>query len=139
MPMLQRHGFTATFYIVNAFVGQPGYMTWDQIASLRDAGMEIGAHTLDHLMLTRLELGEMQRQISQSKLELEKRLGIRVHSFSYPVGDYDWTVEEQVRAAGYENAATTRWDDNYADALGLPRRRVAGGTTVDELVWIVTN
>ncbi len=136
-PVLARHGFTATFYVVNNFVGQPGYLTWEQVMALRDAGMEIGAHTLDHLMLTRLEGGEMQRQIAVSKADLEQRLGTPVRSFSYPVGDYDWAVEEQVRAAGFENATSTRWDDNYGDPLGLPRRRVAGGTTVDEFGWIV--
>jgi peptidoglycan/xylan/chitin deacetylase (PgdA/CDA1 family) len=139
LPALQRHGFTATFYIVSGFVGQPAYMSWDQLAQLRDAGMEIGAHTVDHQMLTRLDLPEMQRQIAQSRQDLEQTLGISVSSFCYPVGDYDATVVDQVRAAGYASAVTTRWDSNYADLLTLPRRRVAGGTTGEELGWIVTS
>jgi peptidoglycan/xylan/chitin deacetylase (PgdA/CDA1 family) len=139
LPVLRRYGFSATFYIVDNFVGQPGYMTWEQVLALRDEGMEIGSHTLDHMMLTRLDSGEMQRQIVQSKADLEQHLGMPIRSFSYPVGDYDWAVEEQVRSAGFENATSTRWDDNYSDVLGLPRRRVAGGTTVEELMWIVTS
>lgn len=139
LPILQRYGFTATFYIVSGFVGQPGYMGWDQLARLRDAGMEIGAHTVDHQMLTRLDLPEMQRQIAQSRQDLERELGISISSFCYPVGDYDETVVDQVRAAGYTSAVTTRWDDNYSDLYTLPRRRVAGGTTGEELGWIVTS
>jgi peptidoglycan/xylan/chitin deacetylase (PgdA/CDA1 family) len=139
LPILQQYEFQATFYIATAFIGQPAYMNWDQVAALRDAGMEIGAHTIDHQMLTRLEFGEMQRQIAQSKLDLERQLGIAVTSFCYPVGDYDGTVVEQVRAAGFRSAVTTRWDNNYADLLTLPRRRVAGGTTAEELGWIISS
>jgi peptidoglycan/xylan/chitin deacetylase (PgdA/CDA1 family) len=139
LPILQQYGFQATFYIATAFIGQPAYLNWDQVAALRDAGMEIGAHTIDHQMLTRLEFGEMQRQIAQSKQDLERQLNIAVSSFCYPVGDYDSTVVEQVRAAGFWSAVTTRWDTNYADLFTLPRRRVAGGTTAEEFGWIVSS
>src|SRR5262245_55563285 len=55
VPILQRYGMHGAFYIVNSFVGQPGYMNWEQLAALRDAGMEIGAHTVSHLDLTTLD------------------------------------------------------------------------------------
>ncbi|GAB4120766.1 MAG: hypothetical protein Fur005_32180 [Roseiflexaceae bacterium] len=139
LPILRQYGFFATFYIVPNFVDQPGYLTWAEVASLRDAGMEIGSHTLDHVMLTRTAPEEVARQVRESKLVLEQRLGISVSSFCYPVGDYDGYSIEAVRAAGYGNAVTTRWDANYSELLALPRRRVAGGTTAEELGWIVSN
>jgi peptidoglycan/xylan/chitin deacetylase (PgdA/CDA1 family) len=138
-PILQRYGFSATFYIVTGFVGQPGYMGWEQVAALRDSGMEIGSHTIDHLMLTQTDPVEMARQITQSKQDLEHLLGVPITSFCYPVGDLNGFVVEQVRAAGYANAVTTRWDNNYSDPLTLPRRRVEGGKTPEELGWIVMN
>jgi peptidoglycan/xylan/chitin deacetylase (PgdA/CDA1 family) len=139
LPILRQYGFLATFYIVPNFIDQPGYLTWAEVASLRDAGMEIGSHTLDHVMLTRTAPEEVARQVRESKLVLEQRLGISVSSFCYPVGDYDGYSIEAVRAAGYGNAVTTRWDTNYSELLALPRRRVAGGTTAEELGWIVSN
>jgi hypothetical protein len=42
-----------------------------------------------------------------------------------------------VRASGYLNATTTRWDGDYSDMLALPRRRVAGGTPLDGFAAIV--
>ena len=137
LPVLQRYGFTATFYIVSGFVGQSGYMGWEQLAGLRDAGMEIGAHSVDHLNLTSLDSAEASRQIAQSKADIERGLGINVTSFCYPAGLYDAAIEEQVRAAGFLSATTTRWDSDYSDPLALPRRRVAGGTGVDRFVGIV--
>lgn len=139
LPILQRYGFQATFYVVSGFVGQPGYLNWEQLANMRDAGMEIGSHSIDHPSLTRLEAPEITRQVVQSRATLEQQLGIAVTSFCYPSGDYDGFVREQVANAGYQSAVTTRWDDNTADLLALPRRRVAGGTTPEELGWIVAN
>lgn len=137
LPLLQRYNMQGTFYIVNSFVGQPGYMTWEQLATLRDSGMEIGAHTMSHLNLTTLDQATAAYEISQSKSELDQRLSISVTSFCYPAGFYDANIEALVQAAGFSNATTTRWDDDYSDALALPRRRVAGGTALDGFVGMV--
>ena len=137
LPVLKRYGLVATFYIVTNFVGQPGYMTWEQVAELRDSGMEIGAHTIDHLDLRTLDPTEMLRQIAQSKSDLESKLRISVTSFCYPAGFYDPAIEEMVRASGYLNATTTRWDNDISDILALPRRRISGGTALDGFAWIV--
>jgi peptidoglycan/xylan/chitin deacetylase (PgdA/CDA1 family) len=137
LPVLQRYGFTATFYIVSGFVGQPAYMSWEQLAALRDAGMEIGAHTLDHTDLTTLDPATADNEIVQSKADLEGQLGISVVSFCYPSGQYNWGIEEQTSAAGYLSATTTRWDSDYSDMMALPRRRISGETTLDGFAAIV--
>jgi peptidoglycan/xylan/chitin deacetylase (PgdA/CDA1 family) len=137
LPVLKRYGLVATFYIVTNFVGQPGYMTWEQLAELRDAGMEIGAHTVSHPDLTMLDWETASIEIAQSKADLDQHLNINVTSFCYPTGLYNAGVEEQVRAAGYLNATTTRWDNDTSDIMALPRRRISGGTALDAFVWIV--
>lgn len=137
LPVLQRYGLLATFYIVTNFVGQPGYMTWEQVAALRDAGMEIGAHTVSHLDLTSLDWDTASFEIGQSKAELDRHLGLNVTSFCYPTGLYNATIEEQVRAAGFANATTTRWDNDNSDVMALPRRRISGGTALESFAWIV--
>jgi peptidoglycan/xylan/chitin deacetylase (PgdA/CDA1 family) len=137
LPVLRRYGFSATFYIISGFVGQPGYMTWEQIAALRDAGMEIGAHTVSHLDLTSLDWGTAGYEIAQSKADIEHHLGGSVLSFCYPTGLYNPAIEEQVRSAGYGSATTTRWDGDYSDILALPRRRVSGETSLDGFAAIV--
>lgn len=137
LPILQQYGFTATFYIVSDFVGSPGYIGWEEIADLRDAGMEIGAHSVTHPDLTALDLATAEWQITQSKRDLEQRLGVTVVSFCYPTGLYNATLETLVSAAGYTSATTTRWDFNTSDLFALPRRRVAGGTGVEAFAAIV--
>jgi peptidoglycan/xylan/chitin deacetylase (PgdA/CDA1 family) len=137
LPVLGQYGYTATFYVVSGLVGLPGYMTWEQLAALRDAGMEIGAHTIDHPDLTTLDMYEAERQIAQSKADLERGLGIEVVSFCYPAGMYNATLAEQVRAAGFLSATTTRWDADYSDVMALPRRRISGGTAAESFAWIM--
>jgi len=51
-PLLQRHGFGATFYVCefppDFADNKQQYMTWEQIRDLDTAGFEIGNHTLTH-------------------------------------------------------------------------------------------
>lgn len=137
LPVLHHYGFTATFYIISGRVGQPGYLTWDELIAMHNAGMEIGSHTINHYDLTALAPLEARRQIVQSKAELEQRLGFPVKDFAYPSGRYNQAIEQQVRAAGYQSAATTRWDNDYRDVFALPRRRISGGTSVKAFAAIV--
>jgi peptidoglycan/xylan/chitin deacetylase (PgdA/CDA1 family) len=137
LPVLHHYGFTATFYIISGRVGQPGYLTWDELIAMHNAGMEIGSHTINHYNLTALAPLEARRQIVQSKAELEQRLGFPVKDFAYPSGRYNRAIEQQVRAAGYQSAVTTRWDNDYRDVFALPRRRISGGTSVKAFAAIV--
>ena len=137
LPTLQRYGFIGTFYLVNNFMGQPGYMSWEQAGEMNKAGMEIGAHTLDHLDLTVIDQGEARRQIEQSKIDIEARLGVIVSSFCYPSGRYTGETVALVRELGFANATTTRWDDDYSDPFAYPRRRIEGGKDVDVFAAVV--
>ena len=137
LPTLQRFGFTATFYIVNNFVGNGPYMSWQQIKSLHDLGMEIGAHTLDHRDLTKISLDDARHEIIDSKAGIEAQLGITVTSFCYPSGRLNDQVVAIVREAGYANATTTRNDADYSDALLYPRRRILGGESLAGFVGMV--
>jgi peptidoglycan/xylan/chitin deacetylase (PgdA/CDA1 family) len=137
LPILRAYGFTATFYVVSSFVGRPGYMGWDELAALRDAGMQIGAHSVDHLDLTQLDPQSAAWQIAQSGAELARGLGIDITSFCYPAGLYDAAIVAQTRAAGYQSAVTTRWDSDISDLFALPRRRVAGNTSAESFAALV--
>lgn len=61
--------------------------TWDQLRELAAGGISIGAHTVTHPILSRLEHpDEVEREILASKAELENRLQRPVTSFAYPNG-----------------------------------------------------
>ncbi|MBC8159721.1 MAG: polysaccharide deacetylase family protein [Roseiflexaceae bacterium] len=135
LPVLRHYGFTATFYIVPGFVGRPGYMTWQQLAVLRDSGMEIAAHSMGHGDLAGMAFEQAHAEIVQSRAVIEAELGVAVASFSYPAGSYTPEVAEAVQAAGYTNAVTTWPGANFERLYELPRRRVMGGEVIDGFAW----
>lgn len=139
LPLLQRFGFTATFYIVTDFVGRPGYMTWDDIRNLQANGMEIGSHTLSHPDLTYYDPEVVYDEIVLSRVIIQRKLGAPVHSFCYPLGRYDESyMPELVREAGYTNAVTTYPGFEMGPFYELPRRRILGGEGAEAIAWYVS-
>lgn len=104
LPLLQKYSMTATAFIVTNYPKEHGeasigYMSWDQIKTLRDSGIEIGSHTLRHPKLTKVP--NALDEITRSKKILEDKLGISVTTFAYPFGHYNEKIEQMVRDAGY--------------------------------------
>ena len=89
-PLLLKYHDTAVFNIITGFVGSTSktqkYMNWKQIKTMYDNGMEIESHTVTHLALGDLTVGEMNYQILISKVVLEKKLGESVQFIAYPSG-----------------------------------------------------
>jgi peptidoglycan/xylan/chitin deacetylase (PgdA/CDA1 family) len=68
----------------------PNYsmLTWDDVRNLDDrrSGYDVGAHGVNHEVLSMLTDEELQFEISQSINDLELRLGHSIDLFSYPEG-----------------------------------------------------
>ena len=98
-------------------------MTSDQVKSLHSHGMEIGAHTVNHPILSALDDKEAEWEIVESRNRLERLVGDGVRSFAYPNGrplrDYLPKHVTMVREAGFGAAVSTAWgfarwgDDQY--------------------------
>ncbi len=102
--MLAEHGMHATFYVNSGRVGTtPYYMTWQQLYALAADGNEIGGHTLDHVSLTQVSVGEVQRQVCEDRAYLIGQ-GFSVHNFAYPFSRHNAQVESVVEACGYTTA-----------------------------------
>ena len=77
----------------------------DEIVAL-DKGdiVEVGGHTVHHPALSTQPTEVQHEEIFQCKSLLEKWLGHRVPSFSYPYGLYSDESVSKVREAGFDNA-----------------------------------
>lgn len=69
---------------------------------------EIGAHTLTHPDLRRLNNQQLENEISGSKLRLEDLLGKPVNMFCYPKGRHSQRVRQAVQKAGFMGARTIK-------------------------------
>src|SRR4029450_2576156 len=126
-PILKKYGYPFTMFIYTEGVrggslGGGGAITWEQLADMRDNGVDIQAHSATHQDLraghtltlitggkrTRTKLTGpdyeqwMQKEVVGTKELLEQRLGVKVNCFAVPFGNYNDHVKEVARNAGYE-------------------------------------
>lgn len=111
LPLLRRHGFTATVYVLPGRIG--GENAWDRdgprkhlltedgILRVAEAGMEIGSHGMRHISLTAVDDRTLAEETRCSRELLEEITGTPVDGFCYPYGDVDARVVRAVREAGY--------------------------------------
>lgn len=117
-PILERESIPMTLFLTADFIGTKELpvlrdrtgvppLSWEQIAEMSRAGVELGAHTLTHPNLTEVDDDRLRREISGSRDRIEQRLSVRVRTFCYPRGKFDTRVKTAVREAGYDLACTT--------------------------------
>jgi len=83
------------------------FMNWDEIRTLRDEGITIGAHTTTHTELTRVDKNLLQDEIGIGKRRLEDELQQTVDHFAYPYGKNDQGIQAAITANGFSSACTT--------------------------------
>jgi peptidoglycan/xylan/chitin deacetylase (PgdA/CDA1 family) len=97
--------------LVNADLPADLMMTSQQVKEMREAGMQIGAHTVSHPILASVALAEVRREMHESKVFLEDLLGERIGLFAYPNGKpgVDYLAEHVVlaRELGFDAAVST--------------------------------
>jgi len=91
--------------------GERSMLSWSEAREMADSGlMTIGAHTISHPILSRVEPETARREIVEGKALIEERLGRAVRHFAYPNGgrgDFDASHVSLVAGGGYLSACTT--------------------------------
>ena len=119
-PIMKKYGYPFTLFIYTEGVkgmkyGGGAAMSWEMLAEMRDAGVDIQAHSATHQDLRkpfdkvqkkRLNPEEYQQWLSAeiigSKQLLEQKLGIRVNCFAVPFGYINDEVRAFIKKAGFE-------------------------------------
>jgi peptidoglycan/xylan/chitin deacetylase (PgdA/CDA1 family) len=115
-------------------------MSQSDIRDVWRSGMDIGAHTVRHPILSNLDDVDAQSEIQNSKLELEEIIDAKVAGFAYPNGklgrDFDKRDAELAKQAGFEYAVTTDWAaaSRKSDLFYLPRISIGARTGFRPLV-----
>jgi peptidoglycan/xylan/chitin deacetylase (PgdA/CDA1 family) len=135
LPILERYGIPATFFVTAAYVGSREPMPFDRwgrlncgrvgVESWRAAGwreleraihgglITIGSHSFRHLEARECAAGHLREEAERSRDTLRARLGAEhARAYAYPygssrLGDVTDAYEQAVRAAGYDLAVTT--------------------------------
>ena len=134
-PALERMGVPVQIFVCSGYAGdgapltipelagddpeQLATMTWDELRAHAEGGVQIGSHGVAHAHLTRLSDDELQRELTESKQQIEDELRRPCRDFAYPYGEHDERVRAATRAAGYERAFGLR--ERTRDPFALRR------------------
>jgi len=82
------------------------FMSWDQVRTLAKEGFEIGAHTVNHALLSRVPRHEAKQEIIDSRDQIVAEVGSCSPTFCYPNGKRsDYTEETVEFCRGHFSAA----------------------------------
>ncbi len=123
-PILQKFGYPFTMFVYTNYIkGGPNAggqsMSWEQLAEMRDAGVDIQSHTVSHadLRMKKAHAADYEKwldsELGDSKRIIENQLGIQVKALAYPYGLHNEVVRTAGLKAGYEALFTV-----YGQTIG---------------------
>jgi peptidoglycan/xylan/chitin deacetylase (PgdA/CDA1 family) len=135
LPILSELALPATVYVATGLIGKPNpwlaasaearMMTGDELRALAAAGIEIGAHSVNHRDLSELDFESCLREMTESRGTLEQLTGTSVRTFAYPYCRYGEDALEAARAAGFDAAVTCQGLGSW-DPYALKRSLITG-------------
>ena len=108
LPILKKYNVHATAYICPGLIGQPDFLSQEQLDKVVQSGLiELGDHTMHHISLKGTTSLFTTYEIFEAKETLERRYKRKIVSFAYPYGAFDESVVEIVKSAGFKTAMST--------------------------------
>ncbi len=133
LPILHARGIQARFFITVGWTGhKPGYMGWEELRALHQAGQSIGAHGWTHALLTHCTGKDLQLELKGARHTLEDKLGAPITTLSLPGGRSNQRVLKACQEAGYTHVFTSV---PRAEPIPIPpivgRLNIRGDMTLD--------
>lgn len=107
-PILKEFGYPFALFVYTKWVGGGSKaMTWPQLEQMRDAGVDIEAHSVSHHDMRRAPRGQeyttwLHNEVYGCKEALEDKLAIKVIAFAFPYGLNNQIVRQTCKDAGYK-------------------------------------
>jgi len=151
LPVLTRLGLHSTAYVVTAYLGATArwlasigegdrpMLCGEQIRDLDAAGVEIGAHSCDHVPLDEIGLAEAIREVHESRRRLEQVVGHSVASFAYPYGYHTRQIKSYLKSSGLDSACGVKqaFSHDRDDRFALARAIVGSDTSMETVdAWL---
>jgi glycosyltransferase involved in cell wall biosynthesis len=145
LPVLRRHGFAATIYLVSGRLGAGNdwngdgsakdrpMLSREQIRTMQRDDIRFGSHTQTHCSLPEMSDEVAAREIGGSRTDLEQILETPVTTFAYPYGNLDDRILGIVGDSGYAGAYASHEQTLVAlgdDPRRLPRVEITGTESV---------
>jgi biofilm PGA synthesis lipoprotein PgaB len=104
-PILKADGFPAAIFVHTGYVGKKtgrAHMSWETLQALcQNPIITVGSHTISHPDLTTVTPDALQKELTESKSDLETHLNRRIDYFAYPDGKNNTACQAAAKDAGY--------------------------------------
>jgi peptidoglycan/xylan/chitin deacetylase (PgdA/CDA1 family) len=137
LPILRRHHFVATFFVMTVVLDKAGWLSRREVRDLDRAGMTIAAHTWDHHPVTQYAAADWQRQLIEPRDELARIVGHPVRLFAYPDGLWSPAAFPQLQRARFTAAFQLAGKLDGADPRWTLRRIIVPPLTGTELLQAI--
>jgi peptidoglycan/xylan/chitin deacetylase (PgdA/CDA1 family) len=152
LPVLERHEFPATAFVVTQAMGTAvdwtdhaglagrTTMSWDDALALEPL-LSLQPHTRTHPSLRELPPESLAEELSGSRSDLEQKTGRSATLFAYPYGHYNARIAAAVDEAGYAAACTVKPGVNNSTTprFELRRYEVRGDASLRSFVSLLTS
>jgi len=106
-------------------------MSWDDARALALRGFELGAHSVQHGVLTSEAEPQAFAEIAESLRRVSEALGAPCKTFAFPNGNYTEALARHAQACGAETVMTTdpQWVGAHTQLWRLPRIQLYPGNS----------
>lgn len=112
-------------------VGEFAPVSWEQARTMEAGGLQIESHTVSHPILTNIGATRLAYELRTSKTRLEEKLEKEIKHFCYPNGDFNETIAEAAKKAGYASAVTTAYGFNEPDVNRFKLNRIDAPPSIE--------
>jgi peptidoglycan/xylan/chitin deacetylase (PgdA/CDA1 family) len=144
LPLLREYGFGALVFVLPPLVDSGGALEWAEVAAdqrrypttmrsvtwamleeMKEAGFEVGSHTLTHPHLPELGDEALHEELWESRARIKQQLGT-CDTLAYPFGEWSDRVAVAAADCGYRYAFSlpTKSGQRRATAHSIPRINV---------------
>jgi peptidoglycan/xylan/chitin deacetylase (PgdA/CDA1 family) len=128
LPVLNKYGFKAAFFIMTVSIGRPGYMSREQMKQLYTEGHSLGIHTWDHHKVTQYSADDWKIQLDEPIKTIEGIIGETAPYFAYPYGVWNKEAIPELRKRGIKLAFILHTNRDENNPLFTVRRLMVGGS-----------
>lgn len=121
LPALRERGLKATFFVLAGRLDTAGSLGAQDVIELRQQGMKIGTHGMDHIPWRRMASSVRNRELVEARQRLADVSGMDISEAALPLGQYDRTLLADLKALGYLRVHTSDRRPASAAAWLQPR------------------